>query len=449
MGAETSSVSRSSESPAPAYCSHESPRRPNRRRIAPDPELIQPAGVFDALPPQAWLVLLLASLGIGPAAYVWRHIKHGVVARDITSPPEDLSWRSNKQLYRCLAMLAGLLAVGIFIFTPLAAQFARSDFFLPSLLGACGSYALGTVVSGWRNGRVEPLVRGSSKKYERDVQPVGYWASLGLNAALGCVLFAGSFGAIRDNINPRCEDPANEAGRAAALEICTTMLAEQGLDQERRAELLGDRGLIYHRMGDNSRALADYSEALKLDPTDSYALYNRAIIYSRMGDPQRSIQDLNASLKLRPDNDDAYWERGNAYFDMWRLEDAIKDYTTLHNRDGDHPYALADRGIAYAWLNNRELAERDFATVRDGDPGWPVVLRGRALLAMRRKDYRRVIAYLSKALALDPKDDFALRMRADAYWETGELDLARDDDDRVRALEKATAPATLKVRKVP
>jgi Tfp pilus assembly protein PilF len=38
-------------------------------------------------------------------------------------------------------------------------------------------------------------------------------------------------------------------------------------------------------------------------------------------------------------------------------------------------------------------------------------------------------------LEIDPDDYFALRLRADAYWEIGENDLARDDDDQSIALE--------------
>lgn len=394
-------------------------------------------------------MLFLATVAIGPASYVSRHVAHAATKRDITLPPEDLSWRSNTYLYRSLAVLAGLLAVGIFIFTPLAEDFARSDAFAPILLGAIGSYALGTTIGGWRNGEIEPLLRGLSQTYQRDGQPKRYWASLVWNAILGCALLAGSLGVAHDNYSPRCEedDTYEEEALAEALKTCNAILAEEGLNDERRADLLGARGRVHHRLGNNNSALTDYSKALDQDPRDSYALYNRGIIYSRLGDLPRSIDNLSASLALRPDNDEAYLERGNAYLNIGKFKEAIEDYTTLHERDRDHPYALANRGIAHAWLGNRELAERDFGKVRAADPGWPVVLRGRAVLAMHQQDHRRVIEYLSQALELDPDDAFALRMRADAYWETGQHDLARDDDDRLMELEAERFPESVVARK--
>jgi tetratricopeptide (TPR) repeat protein len=320
--------------------------------------------VLDSIPPQVWLVVLLATVGFGPASYVSRHVAHAVIKRDITQPPEDLSWRSNEQLYRCLAILAGLFAVGVFIFTPQAEEFARSDAFLPSLFGVVGGYALSTVAGGWRNRRIEPLLRGFSQIYDRDDQPLRYWASLSWNAIVGCALFAVSLGVMYDNATPRCDDTDDEEALIEALETCDALLVENAQDKERRADLLADRGRVHHRLGNDDRALADYSDALVLEPADSYALYNRGLIYFRTGDLRRAIDDFSASLTLRPDNDDAYLNRGRAYLDRGNFEEAIQDFTTLYERDLDHPYALANRGIAHAWLGNGDLAERDFAGER-------------------------------------------------------------------------------------
>ena len=150
----------------------------------------------------------------------------------------------------------------------------------------------------------------------------------------------------------------------------------------------------------------------------------------------RAIEDFGASLALRPDNDKAYLNRGLAYLDSGRFQESIVDFTRLYERNRDHPYALANRGVAYAWLDDEDRAERDFQRFGVDDEAWPVVLRGRAILASNRKDFPEVIQYLTQALEIDPDDYFSLRMRADAYWEIGEHDLSRDDDDRTMAMER-------------
>lgn len=208
----------------------------------------------DSIPPQAWLLLTLVMLGIGPATYVWRYLIHPTRPRDITQPPDNLSWRSEGHFYRSLAISLALVAVGIFIFTLTAENFARSDAFFPSLLGAIGTYALGATIQGWRNGRIEPLLRGLSRTFDREEQPARYWASLGWNAILGCALLAGAAGIAYESKVSRCDDSEDKELLPDALEACDTLLAQDGLSEESRADLLAARGRVHHRLGADSRA---------------------------------------------------------------------------------------------------------------------------------------------------------------------------------------------------
>lgn len=398
--------------------------------------------MFDSIPPQAWIALALAVTALAPASYVWRHLTQGLAPRDITLPPEDLEWKSDRQLYRCLAIMVGLLGIGIFVFTPQAEAFARSDWAVRAILGGVGAYALGTLLPGWREGEIEPLTRGLSRTYSKLDHPKRYWASMGWNALMGGSMAAASLGIIYDTSTPDCDDASDDkAVLIETLVICDTMFAEVGGDKADRADLLADRGRVHHRLGNDGRALADYSAAIELDPKDSYALYNRAVIHKRMQDNARAIEDFDASLALRPDNDRAYLERGLAYLNSGRFEESIADFTRLHERNRHHPYALANRGIAHAWLGDEDRAERDFQQIDVDSEGWPVVLRGRALLAFNRKEFPEAIGYLTQALAIDSEDYFSLRIRADAYWEIGEHDLSRDDDDRSMAIDRRQGAA--------
>ncbi len=376
----------------------------------------------------------LAVSALAPAAYVWRYFTHDLTPRDITLPPEDLTWKSGRHLLFCLALLTGLLAIGGFAFTEWAENLARSEWLAPAFLGAIGSYALGTVVPGWRNGEIEPLIRGSFKSYSRGEQAKRYWASLIWNGAIGLAFTAGSFGTLYGNSKPACDDNGNEKELFEAVATCNAMLADHDLGVEKRAELLGDRGRVHHRLGNNHLALLDYSKAIELEPGDSYALFNRALIHRELRDLPNAIKDLDASLAVRPENDRAYLERGLANLDYGRFEKAVEDFTLLDNLVPDHPYALANRGLAYAWMDDELNAQDDFRRVGKNQPGWVVVLHGKAVLARNRQNHRESIDYLSQALEIDPDDYFALRLRADAYWEIGEKDLARDDDDRSIAL---------------
>ena len=54
------------------------------------------------------------------------------------------------------------------------------------------------------------------------------------------------------------------------------------------------------RERDGSRAIADYSEAIWLDPQSVYARHDRAIVYAERGDLQRALSDLDEAVKVAP-----------------------------------------------------------------------------------------------------------------------------------------------------
>jgi tetratricopeptide (TPR) repeat protein len=399
--------------------------------------------MFDAIPTQVWLLIAIAAAAFAPALYVYRHIQHSPRRRDITQPPEDLGWRTSGQLIRSSAFLAGLVTLTVFIFTPAAEKFARSPEFFPILMLGFSAFALLSVVNGFLKGRIEPLSRGALGPYERETQPKRFWASLSWNTILGGLFVWLAFVTIEQADEERCYDRQTVHTPQEELSACNELISRPGNTSEERADIFAARGYAYHRMGEYQKALADYDQAIGLDPADSYALYNRGLIYHRFGDRQRAIADYSASLKLRSDNAEGYLNRGLTFLDTGRLDEAIADFTRLHELEPDNQWALANRGIAYAWKQNVAAAERDFAAVTSIDPSNTVVLQGKALLSSQSGDIRAAVDHLTEALHLDPADAWSLRMRADLYWRLGEKEKSRDDDDRLLKLsedaEKARA----------
>lgn len=362
-----------------------------------------PGDLIAAIPAEAWLVFILAVIALGPGSYALRYLAHDHSPRDITLPPEDLSWKSKRLLYRSLAKLAGLGGAAVLIFSPQAEQFAKSDWFAPTLFGAIGSYAVGTVIPGWRNREIEPLLQGVSNTFRHDEQPKRYWASLLWNATLGIALIGASVGVSRDILTPDCDDPdtADPAVLNEALSTCNTLIEGTGLDRGERADLLAARGRVHHRLERTPEAIRDYSHAIVLNPNDAYSLKNRGDLHLWSGNPDAAISDYDASLALNPDNDDAY--RG--------------------------------RGWAHVRLGQYAPAKRDFGKLGSQAPPWPQVLAQGAEFAIERQDYDAAIQLSSQALRLDPDNRYALRLRAEAYWKTGQEALSQADDDRVRAIE--------------
>jgi tetratricopeptide (TPR) repeat protein len=65
--------------------------------------------------------------------------------------------------------------------------------------------------------------------------------------------------------------------------------------------------------GDPDRAIADYSDAIRLDPEDAIAYSNRGDVYRSIHDCDRALADYNEAIRLDPRDAAAYNGRGVVY----------------------------------------------------------------------------------------------------------------------------------------
>ncbi len=64
-----------------------------------------------------------------------------------------------------------------------------------------------------------------------------------------------------------------------------------------------NRGLSYAVSANYDRAIADFNEAIELDPKYGKAYYNRALVYEDLGRASDAIQDFEKSLELLTEPD--------------------------------------------------------------------------------------------------------------------------------------------------
>src|SRR5215467_1073897 len=95
-----------------------------------------------------------------------------------------------------------------------------------------------------------------------------------------------------------CVAPGNQDAIAA----CSRLI--QG--NPRNATAFISRGFAYERKGDVARAIADYDQAIRLNPTDArvYALTytRRGMLYYNKGDHERAIADYDQAIRINPTN---------------------------------------------------------------------------------------------------------------------------------------------------
>lgn len=183
------------------------------------------------------------------------------------------------------------------------------------------------------------------------------------------------------------------------------------------------RGLSYYRLGDGDRAFDDYSAAIKLEPNTRRAAVpylNRAIVWRERGNGERAFEDIENSLRLDPKFSLAYNTRGNLHYDRRDYDRALADYNQAIALDPTYASAYSNRANVHALRRDPKRALDDYSTALRLEPRNVNALVGRGNAYFDLNDSERAIRDYNEALKLD-------RRHALAYYNRGRVSLARKD----------------------
>jgi tetratricopeptide (TPR) repeat protein len=129
------------------------------------------------------------------------------------------------------------------------------------------------------------------------------------------------------------------------------------------------RGRIALRHGAYGRALADFNEAIHLNPNRASLYRDRAQAYRQNGELGLAIADYDEAIALDPKLAAPYHERGLALAAKGDLDRAILSYSTAVRLDPDNAQARLDRGLAFLARGKPDDARADFEAALALPPG--------------------------------------------------------------------------------
>ena len=151
------------------------------------------------------------------------------------------------------------------------------------------------------------------------------------------------------------------------------------------------RADIHRAKGDFDKALADYSEAIRVAPQNAATYIARAAFHEDRGDFDKALADFDEAIRRDQKSAWAYAERGRLYLDLREFEKAAADL--------DRAAELA--GISYHYYKRRALAH------------------------FRLNHYDKALESIAKAVELNPDDGSNL-------WWIPPAQVANCPDERLR-----------------
>ena len=238
--------------------------------------------------------------------------------------------------------------------------------------------------------------------------------------------------------------------------------AAQGPDLARD---LINKGYLSIQNGDAPGAIAQFEDAVRLDPTDVLAAKQLGYLYLKANDRTAALDAFARVLQLTPQDHETALQSAYILQSLGRAEDAAQELLRVA-QIGEQPHAqqaedalkrgrdasdgaFAALEQAYAALNAREYdgAVAGFRQALAAAPARPEIEKELAYALLKTGATLEAREAFSRAVDLDPADEHAAMELAFLQHETGEAAkalamfqrLAGSEDAQVRQLAAATA----------
>ena len=202
---------------------------------------------------------------------------------------------------------------------------------------------------------------------------------------------------------------------ADVIERCSAVI-----QRDHPAWAFNSRCKAYYRKGDYDRAIADCTEAIRLDlrrtslvhPAAALTFTTRGWAYAAKGEYDRAIADFSEAVRLSPKVAATVADRGQVYQRKGDYDHAIADYDRAIMLDPKLRPAYIVRASAYQAKGDYDHAIADYDLAITLNPSLALAFQKRGFAYFQKRDYDHAIADYDEAIRLDPK-------LAGAYYDHG------------------------------
>ncbi len=190
-----------------------------------------------------------------------------------------------------------------------------------------------------------------------------------------------------------------------------------------------ERGLIYNIMGLYQEAIEDFEKCSKLKPGAGID-YISGIVESKLGNEDKAIAFFSTAIKFDKQNKNYYFHRADSKIKLGKYSEALEDLQvavsldTAKHKDAQSFHRM---GLAQRYLRNYELAMQNFNKAIELNPIVNDFYYHRANTSLYLKLYDQAVADFSMVIELDPQGLDPYINRAMAYTALGKYAEAEAD----------------------
>jgi tetratricopeptide (TPR) repeat protein len=171
---------------------------------------------------------------------------------------------------------------------------------------------------------------------------------------------------------------------------------------QQKAFVYTSRGHAYNSKRQFADAIADHSEAIRLNPRLSYPFAARGYAYLERGELEKAFVDLTESIRLDPNSDSAYYNRGLLLTRRGEFSDALMDFDEAVRCSPERADRLVARALCYLAMDDFDRALASFDGAIAAEPSNAIGYLARSNFYARRGDADKQQRDYQQALSMNP-----------------------------------------------
>ena len=154
----------------------------------------------------------------------------------------------------------------------------------------------------------------------------------------------------------------DQLGREAEARNDAVQAVELGADPARFETLIEEiksRAVELEAQEQLVEAIAEYDEAIRINPRDVLAYSNRGDLRNKLGQYQQAVESYNLAIGVDPNSNSLYNNRSSSYYSLGEYERSLEDLNRFIEHEPNNADSYVGRAMVYTQLGRDEEAEID------------------------------------------------------------------------------------------